>query len=251
MRVLVVAAGALLGTATGVTIVFLVAVVLTGNDLWSVMWTGLWLSPVGLIFGCTIGAVIGLRVSPHFREHETKRIRWKRILFSLGVASSGILILICVLFWIVRIGMTPPSDQRLLANFDRHEATFNALIEMLKADEGLVRVDEDWTDPKNPETIGVSATRISIYRRMLKDAHVPRGFQSGVLMDEVDFFYWMIGSAISSDTTTGYAYRTHPPTEMRSSLDGYRPDRKNADDRVKVYRHIRGNWYLFYEYIPG
>jgi len=37
MRVLVVAAGALLGTATGVTIVFLVAVVLTGNDLWSVM----------------------------------------------------------------------------------------------------------------------------------------------------------------------------------------------------------------------
>jgi hypothetical protein len=190
MRVLVIAAGALLGMAAGVTIVFLVAVVITGNDLWSVMWTGLWLSPVGLIFGCTIGAVIGIRVSPHFREHETKRIRWKRILFSLGVASSAILILISVLFWVVRIGMTPPSDQRLLANFDRHEGIFNALIEMLKADEGLIRVDEDWTNPKDPETIGVSPARISTYRQMLREARVPRGFQSEPFAYEVDFFYW-------------------------------------------------------------
>jgi hypothetical protein len=61
----------------------------------------------------------------------------------------------------------------------------------------------------------------------------------------------MIGSAISSDTIKGYAYRTRPPMEVLNSLDGFRPNPKDADDTIKVYRHIRGNWYLFFEYIPG
>ena len=122
---------------------------------------------------------------------------------------------------------------------------------MIKTDGDLVRLDEDWTDPKNPEAIGISPARISIYRRLLRDARVPRGFQSEGLMDEVDFFYWMIGSAVSRDTSKGYAYLTRPPGETLNSLDAYRPDLRNADDTVKVYRHIHGNWYLFYEYIPG
>jgi hypothetical protein len=210
-----------------------------------------WLSPVGLILGGAIGAITGLRLSRYLRERETKRIRWKRIVFPLAVASSAVLILIGMLLWIARSSITPPSDQKLLANFERHEAILNKVIEMLSADGDLIRVDEDWTIPENPERIGVSPSRINAYRRMLRDAGVPRGFRSEGLMYEVDFFYWMIGSAISSDTIKGYAYRMRPPINLLSSLDGYRPDPKNGDDTVRVYRHIRGNWYLFYEYIPG
>ncbi len=251
MRFLAGAVGALFGTVAGLASVCLVAVVLTRNELFAVLFIGLWLSPVGLIFGGTIGAIIGLRLSPHLRERETKRIRWKRILFSLAVASSAVLILIGVLFWIVKSGMTPPSDQKLLANFEHYEATFKDLIEMLKADKGLIRVDEDWTEPKAPETIGVSPARISTYRRMLRHANVPRGFRSkGFSLYEVDFFYWTIGSAISSDISKGYAYMTVPPLEVLASLDGYHPEPKR-DETIRVYRHIRGNWYLFYEYIPG
>ena len=80
---------------------------------------------------------------------------------------------------------------------------------------------------------------------------MPRGFRSEAFSYEVDFYYWIIGSAISSDTAKGYAYSKRPPAETLSSLDGYRPDPNKADDTIKVYRHIRGNWYLFYEYIPG
>jgi hypothetical protein len=249
MRFLVVAAGTLFGMVAGLAIPFLAAVVLTRNDLFGVMFIGLWLSPVGLIFGGTIGAIIGLRLSPHLRERETKRIRWKRILFSLAVASSAVIILIGVLSWIVRIGMTPPSDQKLLANFEDHEAAFNELIEMLKADQDLIRVDEDWTNPENPEIIGISAGRIGTYRRLLREPRVPRGFRSEGFMYEVDFFYWMIGAAITSDTSKGYAYRTGPPIYLLNSLDGYQPP--DRDETVRVYRHICGNWYLFYEYIPG
>jgi hypothetical protein len=67
----------------------------------------------------------------------------------------------------------------------------------------------------------------------------------------VDFYYWDIGSAVSSDTDKGYAYLTMPPFNLLPSLDGSHPDERNGDNGVKTYRHIRGNWYLFYEYIPG
>ena len=60
----------------------------------------------------------------------------------------------------------------------------------------------------------------------------------------------MIGSAISSDIAKGYAYLTVAPIEVLVSLDGYRPE-PGRDEVIRVYRHIRGNWYLFYEYIPG
>ena len=72
-----------------------------------------------------------------------------------------------VLVWIIRIGMTPPSDQRLLSNFDKHEATFNALIDMLETDGDLVTVDDNWTDPEHPQTIGVSPARVTTYRLTL------------------------------------------------------------------------------------
>src|SRR4030095_10219009 len=154
------------------------------------------------------------------------------------------------LVWIIRIGMAPPSDQRLLSNFDKHEATFNKLIEMLKTDRDLIRVDENWTEPKHPETVGVSPARIANYRQMLRGARGPRGVQAETFVYEVDFFYWMIGSARLSDTIKGYAYRTRPPMEVLNSLDGFRPNPKDADDTIKMYRRIRGTWYLFFEYIP-
>ena len=63
--------------------------------------------------------------------------------------------------------MTPPSDQSLLSNFDKHEATFNALIDMLETDRDFVTVGENWTDPEHPQTIGVSPARVTTYRLTL------------------------------------------------------------------------------------
>jgi hypothetical protein len=249
MRYLTAIIGAVLGMVLGVVIALFVAIVIARNDLFGFAFIGFLIAPVGLVFGGTIGAIAGLRLLPHLRERETQRIQSKKLLVVLGAFISGTTILIGLLIWIVRSDLNPPSDQKLLANFDHHEATLNNVIEMLRADEDLIRVDEDWTDPKNPETIGVSPSRINAYRQMLRDARVPRGFRSEGLIYEVDFFYWMIGSAISSDTVKGYAYRMRPPINLLSSLDGYRPP--DRDDTIRVYRHIRGNWYLFYEYIPG
>lgn len=250
MRVLTGIVGGVLGTVIGVVIALLAATVITHHDPFGMIFIGMCMAPVGLAFGGTIGALAGLRLLPRLRDTQgSERVRPEKVLLAVGIVISGAIILIGLLVWTVRSGVMPPSDQKLLSNFDKHEAAFNKLIEMLKADDGLIRVDEDWTDPEHPETVGVSQARISTYRKTLRDARVPRGFRSEGLMYEVDFFYWMIGAAITSDTGKGYAYRTRPPIHLLNSLDGYQPP--DRDDAVRVYRHIRGNWYLFYEYIPG
>jgi hypothetical protein len=252
MRVVAGLLGAVLGSILGLVIGLLVAIVTTPNDLLGIFFIGFGTIPAGVLFGSIVGAVAGLRL--FFRSGdatERGRIRTKRVILLSTAVISSAAILMVLLVWIIRIGITPPSDQRLLSNFDKHEATFDKLIEMLKTDRNLIRVDQDWTEPKDPETIGVSPARITSYRKLLSEARVPRGLHSELFTYEVDFFYWTVGSAISSDTTKGYTYRTRPPMEVLNTLDGFHPDPKNADDAVKVHRHVRGNWYLFYEYVPG
>jgi hypothetical protein len=251
MRVFTGILGSVFGVVIGVVLALFAAVMLARNEPFGVIFIAMLMVPVGLVFGGIIGALAGLQVLPRLRDQQGGQLRPKKALMTLGVVLSGTITLIGVLAWTLRMGTTPPSDQKLLSNFHRHEATFNQLIEMLKTDGDLIRVDEDWTNPEHPETIGVSPARVTEYRQLLRQARVPRGFQSEPFMYEVDFFYWTIGSAISSDLTKGYAYRKSPPIETLSSLDGFRPEPRNADETIKVYKHIHGNWYLFCWYIPG
>ena len=226
---------------------FLTTVMPGGNSLAGAFFF-MYAAPVGLLIGVALGVVLVLRILRYLRERETTGpARSKKILLVLSLIT-GVLIVVVGMLWVVSNRDKPPSDRQLLANFERHETTFNQLIEMAKADKELTRVDEDWTQPENPQTIGVSPARISTYRQLFREAGVPRGFQERAY--EVDFYYWGIGSAISSDTFKGYAYLTMPPVNLLSTLDGCHPEH-NGDNGVTAYRHIRGNWYLFYEYVPG
>jgi hypothetical protein len=246
MRILSAVIGAVVGAIVGLILGLFVATVAGGDNDLAVGFLLIYCAPLGSLIGLVLGIVAGLFLIQYLRKvgPTRRKIMIAAVLVGLAAGIGGML-------WTIKSRNEPPSDQKLLANFEHHEATFNELIEMLKVDQKLIRVDVDWTDPRDPDIIGVSPERISTYRRMLKDARVPRGFQSRGSTFEVDFYYWGIGSAISSDTTKGYAYMEIPPIGLRDSLDGYQPHPKDGDTPVRAYRHIRGNWYLFYEYIPG
>src|SRR5947209_1854331 len=112
-----------------------------------------------------------------------------------------LLFVMLAFFWLVagcEVLLRPPSDRELLGNFERHETILNQVIQMLKADKKLIRVDTDWTSPKDPQIIGISSDRIEEYRRLLREAHVPRGFLRRGGADGIEFTYWIIGYAISS-----------------------------------------------------
>ena len=157
--------------------------------------------------------------------------------------------IVALVLWGVANTGQPPSDAELLQNFARHRSTFDELARMASADSGLLRVDDNWTLPQNPLSAGVSYERVSKYRAMLRSVGVPRGFQSREGGQQIDFLFWLMGSALSSDTTKGYSYLQKAPRGLLDNLDDCGPI--NEQRGVRAYRQIEGNWYLFYEYLPG
>jgi hypothetical protein len=204
-------------------------------------------APAGLLAGAVAGAIVVMRVARRLGAKSVSDIerggkRWLIVALVLGIPAAFVAVV-----WIAREAIEPPSDVAMLRHFERHEGAFDTLVKMASADKGLDRVDQDWTMPADVRSVGVSSERLADYRRLLRDAGTPRGFQVSKGDDGFDFLFWLRGSAISDDTDKGFAYRTTPPPNTVQSLDGIRADSRNA---LIAYRHIRGNWYLFYEFIP-
>jgi hypothetical protein len=227
-----------LGAAVGMTLAFLLA----GTNTIAVGLFAIFSLPLGFLLGLIGGIVGGRRFAAFWQSEATKR---QRALVVSALTLVPLLLLGGMAAMVYQNGL-PPSDSRMIAHFQQHKPEFEQLAQMVQENPGLERVDENWTSPENPQSIGVSAARLATYRKLLKQAGVPRGFWHGERNGKdgpIYFGYWLWGSAVSSDRTKGFAYCTKPPKPLVKSLDS-----EKYDD---AYHHIEGNWYLFYEYIPG
>ena len=242
--------GALLGAiAGGAAVVLGISVQSDGNDIGDAF-AFIGLAPIGLVVGAILGIIAALVLRRYVSKTRESLSARRKSNFIVAVSVFAVPAFVTAALWISFRVSQPPSDQELLRNFDHNRATFNELAQMTQADKHLIRVDVEYdsTEPSNPETVGVSAERISKYRQLLKSVKLHRGFEANQSHQEVDFLYYATGSAISSDNDKGYAYLTAPPTKTLSSLDDCGPDGEN---RVEAYRHIEGCWYLYYDYLPG
>jgi hypothetical protein len=136
----------------------------------------------------------------------------------------------------------PPSDAAMIRNLERHRAVFEHLIAMIREDKGLERVDDDWTRPDDPATIGVSAARIAEYRRLFAEAGISRGFYSFNDATTITFMAYASGLSISG-CSKSYIFTGKPPEELVDEpLDAF-----HAASKILVRRRIEGDWYLEYE----
>lgn len=153
----------------------------------------------------------------------------------LALLSSCVL-----LFWLLK----PPDDASMIANLHEHRATFEELVRMVRADHGLARVDDTWTEPNDPSTIGVSAERIATYRRLFDLAGVPRGFSAYGDGSTIEFVARTAGISVSG-WSKSYVYAEQAPgvvgdgTLVDDPLDNY-----HRQTKVVVMRQIEPNWYL-------
>ena len=138
------------------------------------------------------------------------------------------------------------SDEELIANFQSHRAEFDRMLQMINEDNGLDRVDSYWTHPENPGTVGISQARIDEYRRLFQSAGVPRGFSAFQTKDNVEFIASSQGLAVSG-SSKGYLFAKRPPPRIVENLDTYRALKTEVSPVFPAYRHIEGNWYLFFE----
>jgi hypothetical protein len=149
-----------------------------------------------------------------------------------------------------------PKDAGLIKNFQDHRQEFEALRVMIIHDQGLHRVDADWTDPADPSTIGITPGRIAEYRAIFRKLGIPRGFSN--YSGSIELLAHCEGIAVSG-SSEGYCWLASPPEKLVSSLDEFRA--KQSDEYGKflehkpnswqkhgnAYRHIEGNWYLHYD----
>ena len=177
----------------------------------------------------------------------------KRKIINVALILSGFLILIAMpfvlpvlmLYFILTGGDIPhKSDQELVANFQSHRGDFNQLLQMIQTDMQLKRVDEDWTDPTDPQAIGISRERINEYRRLFQRLGIPRGFSAFQTKDHIKFIASTQGLSVSG-SSKGYVYARKKPDLIVEDLDHY----WSQDGRsFTAHRHIEDNWYLYFDY---
>ena len=146
----------------------------------------------------------------------------------------------CDLFW----EQSHLPDSQLIANFQEKKADFEHLRQMILEDEGLTRVDVDWTEPRDPQTVGISSERIAEYRKMFRRLGTPRGFSATRGRSNIEFIASSQGF-VTHGSHKSYAYLRDRPDTLLDSLDGFiEPSKKRAVGTG--YRHIEGNWYLYF-----
>ena len=195
------------------------------------------LTPTRRHAGCLV-ASLPASVAP------TVRGRWLGTL-AINMARLRYFILLLLLLVLGGCGKSDhPKDDALISNFKRNELDFDRMVTMLREDKELERVDDTWTKPDDPASIGVTKERIDSYRALFSKLGIPRGFYAFHDPERFTLLASVHGLSISG-SAKGYAYLVQKPDLVVGSLDEYwSPDGKS----FTAYRHIKGNWYLYFDY---
>jgi hypothetical protein len=140
------------------------------------------------------------------------------------------------------------SDEAMIANFARHEAEFQRMVEMAEEDRRFTRIATEFTYPKTPKPtwdLGPAVAllpeaRWSEYRALFLAANVPDGISHHDA--QISLLYWGSG-VLDSTTYLEYVYSPEPPTPLVTSIDGARRSGACGD---RCYRQIADSWYLLY-----
>ena len=158
--------------------------------------------------------------------------------------ASALLATILLTSFIASCSSKHPSDKVLLSEFQSHKAEFDKLLQMFLTDKGLGRVAYSFTRPENLNEIGISEQRLREYRDLFDELSLSAGIEGYDEKEAIWFHASTYGLSVSG-SSKGFAYLTKPPQLVVDSLDGYR----SKDGRsFTAFRHIEGNWYLYYDY---
>jgi len=137
-----------------------------------------------------------------------------------------------------------PADDTLLRNFAAHEADFERLVRMIREDRKLERVDDTWTRPDDPSSIGIKAERIDAYRSLFRTLGIPRGFYAFHDPERITFIASAGGLGVGG-SAKGYAHLVEKPDLVVENLDTFHsPDGRS----FTAFRHIKDGWYLYLDY---
>lgn len=134
-----------------------------------------------------------------------------------------------------------PTDSEMDQILKSHQSEFNTLIEMLKEDEDIVRLDEKFVFLTEGSTREVSQERLAAYRGIFAKLKLERGFQR----DKNNALRFIASAGgFFSTSEKSYIYSTTPLTPLVDSLDTQ--IERDRGDQKPVFRKLHGDWYLYY-----
>lgn len=148
-----------------------------------------------------------------------------------------------------RIARNPPTVASLERDFHEHRAEFDKLLSMALDDAqfqggpfDIFNVTADAGISRGWMLHPLSAERVVAYQRLLDDLRLER-IRRWWTADPIKFIRWSRGS-FEHGRSKGFVYTEHPPDTLIDDLDEYEHDAKGDGE---AWRHLDGNWYLFFE----
>lgn len=136
-----------------------------------------------------------------------------------------------------------PDDDFMIRHLKQNMAKFEAIVAMAREDRGLIRIDEDWTEPADLAAIGIGPDRLADYRRRFSDLGVPRGISVHATGSQVDFLAFARGWGPRgfSRSYVWSASGEFEDAEIATNLDALQASGRR---RVWAFRHVNGPWWL-------
>ncbi len=142
----------------------------------------------------------------------------------------------------------PPEQQKLIAGFYAHRATYERLRDMLLADEQVraiyVRQGVETKEsglPRAPGEVKFPVSRYNEYRALLEQADSAEVFRAEVRNPGICLSVWASGFGGDTRHVDACWLQQVPGNQVASLDDFYETSRP----RHPVFKHIDGNWYLW------
>ena len=169
----------------------------------------------------------------------------RSVLTPVAVFFGGLLGLLVVLYLIVQVACGHPSDARLARRFYAHEAEFNELVRMTEVDSQMYRIAPNFAFPENRFT----ERRWDDYRARFNRLSISKGLVKPIGGDSILFMASVDGLLFGRGSSKGYVYSLSPLSPCVSDLSDDPPIWAiDANYHYIVYKPLKGNWYLYYEF---
>jgi hypothetical protein len=137
-----------------------------------------------------------------------------------------------------------PRTAALIDQFGAHRKEFDAIARFTRRDKLPV-----FTDVGEDDSFHRNVSRLHLHRDLIHAAGLTNGAQ---LTDDriLRIPAWMHGWAGGTDYAKGFAYAAIPPTgQIVPNLD--RAVTFSGQSAFCLYQHLAGNWYFYFEQLPG
>ena len=228
MKIYYVLSGIFLGAILGLSVDVLICTIVYGNDFITAQFVAMLYLLFCLPTGMAAGAILALLAFKQLALAKTVGISVQKSKWQYKGPIFATLIFAVASFTTAAIVGHPPSDNQLIRNFYEHQSKFSKIERLVQSD---------------GETRSMSGPQVTLCDQLCRSFGADSC--NVIASENFEMEVFCAGRSLAASEQKGYAYMKQPPDFLTTDLDTF-PDGNYEDE----YRHIEGNWYLYFRHCP-